>query len=541
MSAKKKHPDKIIHTQIEQEIIDKNISSKFVWIITFLFFSVSILGILHHEMWRDELQSWLVAKDAHSIAELFKNSTYEGHPMGWYLLLFFVNIFTSSPFAMQILNVLIGTAFIFMFVKHSGFSLLQSVLFVFGYYTLFEFTQIARSYNLELLLLASFCVLYKNAPKNMWPIFVSLILLANTSAFGLLFAICLGTLFYVDMVFNISNKFNSNISTKKIVAVSFLFLIGIIFSIIQIKPEQGNLVSTEISSLLDFERLETIISRVYNSFFLLPDISLLPHWNFSGTMRLDSQNVPLYFIFSCFIIICTSLIFYRKPLLLFFYLTIITGIIILCDITFLLSVRYVGRIFIAYIFILWIAKYFPEYHFKNSINRFFAISGKKIQSVFLLIVLSFQLVAGILYYYNDFKLPFSGSQEIAHFIRQQHLDTIPIVGSQDYAVSPLSALLDKNIFYPESKSFGSFIIWDNQLRKHQNPDFDIVFASVDSVMGNKHQQALLILNALPSGPEGKLEHAFITPTIKLDLIHQSENAIVADEYYYLYLATKVKQ
>ena len=133
MSAKKKHPDKIIHTQIEQEIIDKNISSKFVWIITFLFFSVSFFGILHHEMWRDELQSWLVAKDAHSIAELFKNSTYEGHPMGWYLLLFFVNIFTSSPFAMQILNVLIGTAFIFLFVKHSGFSLLQSVLFVFGY------------------------------------------------------------------------------------------------------------------------------------------------------------------------------------------------------------------------------------------------------------------------------------------------------------------------------------------------------------------------------------------------------------------------
>ena len=105
----------------------------------------------------------------------------------------------------------------------------------------------------------------------------------------------------------------------------------------------------------------------------------------------------------------------------------------------------------------------------------------------------------------------------------------------------LSALLNKNIFYPESKRYGSFIIWDNRLRKYQNPDFDIVFASVDSVMGNKHKNALLILNALPKGPDGKLEHAFITPTIKLDLIHQSENTMVADEYYYVYLATKVSK
>jgi len=540
MSAKKKHIEKIISEQIPEEKIDKTISSKVVWLITCLFFAVSIFGILHHEMWRDELQSWLVAKDSHTLVELYKNTTYEGHPLLWYVLLFIVNIFSASPVAMQILNVLLGTVFIFLFVKHSGFSVLKCVLFAFGYYTLFEFTQIARSYNLELVLMAIFCVLYKDAAKNRWLLFIALILLANTSAFGLLFAVGFAALFYFDILFKISNQPISTISLKKVIGVSILFLAGVISSIIQIKPEKGNLVSADIASLFDFDQLETIVSRVYNSFFLLPDLSLLPHWNFSGTMRLDSQNVPLYFLFSCIIIICSGLIFYRRPFILFLFLILTIGVILICDLTFLISARYVGRIFIAFIILLWLAKYFPVHPYKNGIHSFLNKVGEKIEPIFIILVLSVQVVAGVLYFSTDYRLPFSGSEEAASYIKRQKLNTIPIVGSQDYAISPLAALLDKSIFYPESKTNGSYIIWDNNLRKHQNPDFDIVFAAVDSVIGNKHKNALLILNALPSGPEGKLEHAFITPTIKLDLIHQSENSMVADEYYYIYLATKVK-
>jgi hypothetical protein len=540
MSAKKKHSEKIISEQIPDKKVSKAISIKLVWLITCLFFVVSIFGILHHEMWRDELQSWMVARDSHTLVELYKNCTYEGHPLLWYILLFIINIFTASPVSMQILNVCLGTIFIFLFIKYSGFSLLQCVLFAFGYYTLFEFTQIARSYNLELVLMAIFCVLYNNAAKNMWLLFIVLILLANTSAFGLLFAVGFAALYYFDIFFKISNQPISPISPKKVIGVSLLFLVGIISSIIQIKPEKGNLVSTDIASLFDFDQLETIVSRVYNAFFLLPDLSLLPHWNFSGTMRLDSQNVPLYFLFSCIVMVCSVLIFYRRPFILFLFLILTAGVILISDLAFLISARYVGRIFIAFIILLWLAKYFPLHQYKNGIHSFLNKLGEKIEPIFILLVLSVQVIAGILYFNADYRLPFSGSEEAASYIKLQKLDTVPIVGSQDYAVSPLAALLNKDIFYPESKTFGSFIVWDNNLRKHQNPDFDIVFAAIDSVIGSKHKNALLILNALPSGPEGKLEHAFVTPKIKLDLIHQSENSMVADEYYYIYLATKVK-
>ena len=537
MSAKKKTSSKT-EPAIETEV-KKDFSSIIALSISGVFFLLGIFGIAHHEMWRDELQSWMVATDAHSLLQLYKNCVYEGHPLLWYTLLFIINIFTNSPFSMQLLNLLIGTSFVYLFAKHAKFNLLQTLLFVFGYYTLFEYTLIARPYNLELLLMAVFIILYKHPQKYILTIFTILFLLANTSAFGLLFSICFAALFYFEQFISKNKRADSTIPVKKIVSGSVLFFVGIIFSIIQIKPEQGNLVSTDISSLFDIDKLATIFSRIYNAFFILPDLSLLPHWNFSGTMRLDSQNIPLYFIFSVIILILTSLTFYRKPILLIFYLLLTIGIIAICDLTFLLSIRYVGRVFIAFIITTWLANYFPSNQFNNPVNNLLANTGKKIQPLFISIVLLFQLIAGAMYFYNDYKLPFSGSTETADFIKQQKLDTLPVIGSQDYAVSPLSSLLYKKIFYPESQSYGSFIIWDNHLRKHQNPDFDIVFSSVDSVMGKQHKQAILILNALPSGPEGKLEHAFITPTIKLDLIHQSENSMVADEYYYVYLATKV--
>src|SRR5258706_11718259 len=49
-------------------------------IITAIFLIVASVGMIYHEMWRDEYQAWLVARDAHSISQLFHNLKYEGNP-----------------------------------------------------------------------------------------------------------------------------------------------------------------------------------------------------------------------------------------------------------------------------------------------------------------------------------------------------------------------------------------------------------------------------------------------------------------------------
>jgi len=56
-------------------------------IIASLFLLLNLSSLVFHEMWRDELQAWLIARDSKNILELFINLKYEGHPALWYLLL----------------------------------------------------------------------------------------------------------------------------------------------------------------------------------------------------------------------------------------------------------------------------------------------------------------------------------------------------------------------------------------------------------------------------------------------------------------------
>jgi len=54
--------------------------------LTATYFILALAGILHHEMWRDEFQAWLVARDADSLVQLAGNVRYEGNPMLWHQL-----------------------------------------------------------------------------------------------------------------------------------------------------------------------------------------------------------------------------------------------------------------------------------------------------------------------------------------------------------------------------------------------------------------------------------------------------------------------
>ena len=48
--------------------------------LAFLFLAVGAYTTNHHEMWRDEIQAWLLARDSASVFELFAHLKYEGHP-----------------------------------------------------------------------------------------------------------------------------------------------------------------------------------------------------------------------------------------------------------------------------------------------------------------------------------------------------------------------------------------------------------------------------------------------------------------------------
>ncbi len=150
-----------------------------------------LIGILNHAMWRDELNGWLIARDSHTIYELFSNVKYEGHPLLWYLCLDLLNQFTHNPIAMQILHLFIATGSAYLFLKFSPFTKFQKVLFLFGYLPFYEYLLVSRNYAIGLLTIFLFCFCFESRKKSYLRLSLILALMVNTNAYCLLIAIAL--------------------------------------------------------------------------------------------------------------------------------------------------------------------------------------------------------------------------------------------------------------------------------------------------------------------------------------------------------------
>src|SRR6185436_19153940 len=69
-----------------------------------LFLVLAAVATSQHEMFRDELQAWLLGRDSVSLAALLRNLKYEGHPGLWHLCLMLVSRVFPSPVAMQVFH-----------------------------------------------------------------------------------------------------------------------------------------------------------------------------------------------------------------------------------------------------------------------------------------------------------------------------------------------------------------------------------------------------------------------------------------------------
>lgn len=86
------------------------------------FFALGLITLLRHEMWCDEFQGWLIARNSHSLANLFVNLKYEGHPALWYLILYVITRFTHNYFWMQLTHLALATLVIWVMWRYSTFT-----------------------------------------------------------------------------------------------------------------------------------------------------------------------------------------------------------------------------------------------------------------------------------------------------------------------------------------------------------------------------------------------------------------------------------
>ena len=155
------------------------------------FVVMAIIGgvsITAHTMWFDELQAWNIARASHSVADVFTNLRYEGHPALWDLVLFPITRFTGDPRAMQVLEWLVLCATYAVVLFRAPFAIGLRIAMVAGYFVTFEYGVISRSYGLGMLLLL-LALTWLGRPEPAWgKAGTALALLAWTSLAGGVFA-----------------------------------------------------------------------------------------------------------------------------------------------------------------------------------------------------------------------------------------------------------------------------------------------------------------------------------------------------------------
>jgi len=163
-------------------------------------FAVQLALIVpRHEVWFDEAQAWLLARDS-GLVELFtQRLRYEGSPGLWHLLL--------MPFAKAGLPITalgwIGAACALagavLLVRRAPFPLWARAGVLFAYPIGYQYAAVARSYTLMPLLLFAVAAAWRDREARIGRLAVLLGLLANVSLHGLLVAGALAGLHGLDL------------------------------------------------------------------------------------------------------------------------------------------------------------------------------------------------------------------------------------------------------------------------------------------------------------------------------------------------------
>ena len=226
----------------------------------------------NHEMWRDEIQAWLIARDCKTPIELIKVlKNYEGHPGLWHFGLFLLKFITYSPTIMQPYHLMVATITVYLFCRFSPFTRLQKMLFSFGYFPFYEYAIICRNYAIGMLLLCGFCTLFKSWRRKFPIIGLVLLLLAHTNVHALIIVISIVVLLLAEVLLTPDRPKKSKIG------IDFaLILTGIATAISQIAPDSDQGTSHSQTWILNFEvrHLLDILNIMPTAFFPIPQPTL---------------------------------------------------------------------------------------------------------------------------------------------------------------------------------------------------------------------------------------------------------------------------
>lgn len=466
-------------------------------LFAFLVFAfVASVTLLHHELWRDELQAYGIARNSHSLMELMANKAYEGHPVIWYYLLYGLTRLTSSPFAMQLMHLLIGLIGIVIFLRYFPGNAWIKILLPLGYFFIYEYTVISRNYGLGFAL--SFGLMAAIQCRQWWLSALLLCMLMHTSVYGFLLASAILPLLL----------YKQQLQDKRIAIITaILFSFSATLFWITVRPPDDSGFSP--GWAFHWMDLQRAINTIWDVFIPLPKAQLNT-WN----SNIISDELPWIKTSLSLLIFTGAIISLRKSKqALIFFLFSMLLILLFLTCKYLGFVRHQGHLFLAYILALWLANLNQD----NAPSKGFSFTN-----IFTGSILTAQVLSGLIACYMDWQYPFSNAEKVAAYINYNY-PRASIASSPDYIGTPVAVLLNRTLYYPASERSGQFIIWDSK-RQSLSEDLAISLAGRKRPPGTK---LLLLSGSLLQQTDSLKAYGFY-------LLDSFPPTIVKNEQYFIY-------
>ncbi|HEY1739665.1 MAG TPA: hypothetical protein VGI86_13190 [Acidimicrobiia bacterium] len=461
-----------------------------------VFGAVLAIALASHELWRDELQSWMIARASRTPTALLRNLRYEGHPVLWYALLWpFARVFHSVT-TLQVLEWFIATGTAALVLFKAPFTLARRVALIFSYFFLYEYGALTRSYGLGVLLTVATMVVITQ-PKPHWLVRALLLgLLANTSAFGACIAIAIA----IGIAVRDRPWQNAADDRRDPVLAALIFLALAAYAYAQAQPAPGTAPFAGWNLSINVHLAGKVLSAPFSALVPIPK---LQHswWNTSigdGHTRIAAVAGLLI------LIAVTWSIRHSKAAL----VTWIIGVVLVLGFLYtklgtISNVRYIGHVFVLYVVAMW----------------FLVTDANAGRRGYLLFdgVLTVQVAVAIMAVGLDLFMPFTNAAAAANWFRTHHAADAPIVGCPDFAASAVAGELDRPISYPQGDRMGTYILWDRKRLR--------VIAPLNRAVGRATHGQFGTWYLLTNRPVRSLAR---------DLVFSRHDGVVDDEHYWVY-------
>lgn len=153
-----------------------------------------------HLVWRDEVKPLSIAVQSDSVFVMLQQLRWEGHPSVWYLLLRAAHTLFPHPQVLLLVSVTVAASAALILLLRAPFSLPLLALILFGRFSMYEHSVMARNYGISVLLLFLFAAFYeRHRDRDLLPGGL-LFLLANCNVLSALLTGALLLFWSVDIL-----------------------------------------------------------------------------------------------------------------------------------------------------------------------------------------------------------------------------------------------------------------------------------------------------------------------------------------------------